>query len=114
MTLDPKAAHRECCCNHDLLHAAESCGCFHCLAVFPPTLIDEWIDEKLADGRAGRTALCPRCGIDSVIPIDAPAGRDASFLRQMKAMWFEQSIALDEMMRLFESENSKRSSGPNA
>jgi hypothetical protein len=36
------------------------CGCFHCLAVFAGVRIDDWVDE-------GRTALCPMCGVDSVV-----------------------------------------------
>lgn len=107
MTLDPNA-HRECSCNHDLLQAAESCGCFHCLAVFPPTLIDEWIDESLADGRTGPTALCPKCGIDSVFPIADDAGRDDAFLRHMKTIWFDRTVPFNEAMRVTDNEQATR------
>lgn len=42
---------------------SECCGCFYCLKVFNPekTKITEWTDK-------GQTALCPRCGIDSILP----------------------------------------------
>jgi len=33
--------------------------------MFPPTEISEWVNEGNA---ASVTALCPHCGIDSVIP----------------------------------------------
>ncbi len=39
---------------------ASKCGCFYCLSTFPGAEIREWIDE-------GTTALCPKCGIDSVL-----------------------------------------------
>jgi hypothetical protein len=36
------------------------CGCFYCLETFDGAEIRQWTDE-------GITALCPRCGIDSVL-----------------------------------------------
>lgn len=39
---------------------ASKCGCFYCLAIFPGVEITQWIDE-------GTTAICPKCGIDSVL-----------------------------------------------
>jgi hypothetical protein len=38
------------------------------------------------DVQAGATALCPKCGIDSVIPLEP--GMDVAFLRRTKAHWF--------------------------
>jgi len=46
--------------------AAEVCGCFYCLKMFPPSTITEWVDFD--DGDVGQTALCPHCGIDAVVP----------------------------------------------
>lgn len=42
---------------------AHACGCFHCSSRFKPGEITDYTTE--ADGR--RTALCPRCGVDSVL-----------------------------------------------
>ncbi len=62
--------------------ASRLCSCFHCEAIFPPSALDEW-----AEG--GDTALCPQCGIDSVLgtasgfPVLDPA-----FLRAMHGKWF--------------------------
>lgn len=42
------------------LLASQEVGCFHCLQRFTPKNIKEWIDDK-------QTALCPHCGVDSVI-----------------------------------------------
>jgi hypothetical protein len=42
------------------------CGCFYCLSMFPPSAIEELMEED-AHG-VGQTALCPGCGIDAVLP----------------------------------------------
>ena len=42
------------------------CGCFYCLKIFSPDEIDEWIIDDNPCDRGG-TAICPYCGIDSVI-----------------------------------------------
>lgn len=36
------------------------CGCFYCLKIFDGIAIADWVDH-------GQTALCPHCGIDSII-----------------------------------------------
>ncbi len=41
------------------------CGCFYCLKVFSPNDIKMWIRGESGD-KLG-TAICPYCGIDSVI-----------------------------------------------
>jgi hypothetical protein len=68
------------------LRASRACGCFQCLAVFPPTAIENWIGD--AGGAEGRTALCPACGVDAVIGDAAgfPIGRP--FLKLMSSYWF--------------------------
>ncbi|RZF62939.1 hypothetical protein EWE74_07025 [Sphingobacterium corticibacterium] len=60
-----------------------SCGCFYCLATFTPIEIVEWIDEP----NGGETAICPKCGIDSVLSSKYPIA-DPIFLREMNAYWF--------------------------
>ena len=47
--------------NRDRVRAAASCGCFHCRSIFASDEIRQWVDND-------QTALCPRCGIDSVLP----------------------------------------------
>jgi hypothetical protein len=37
------------------------CGCFHCQTIFLAEEVSRWIDDEL-------TALCPRCGVDAVLP----------------------------------------------
>lgn len=43
------------------LKKVDLCGCFYCLQTFKFDKIEEWTDN-------GETALCPLCGIDSVLP----------------------------------------------
>ena len=61
--------------------ASDKCGCFYCLGVFSPHEIVEWID-------AGETAMCPRCGIDSVIGSKSGYPLTQQFLEEMHLHWF--------------------------
>jgi hypothetical protein len=61
------------------------CGCFYCCSVFPPTRIEEWVDE--VNGQ-GQTALCPMCGVDSVIGDRSGFPVSPEFLKRMKSYWF--------------------------
>jgi hypothetical protein len=62
------------------------CGCFYCCSTFSPTAILDWVDEGL-DG-LGQTALCPKCGIDSVIGDKSGFEISERFLALMKGHWF--------------------------
>jgi hypothetical protein len=65
----------------EVLHSV-NCGCFYCITTFSPADIIEWTDDEV-------TALCPNCGMDSVIgdksgyPVT-----DTDFLKQMNFYWF--------------------------
>ncbi len=86
-----ESLHRECANHREKLEAAQNCACFYCQTVFPFTEITEWIDQ------GETTALCPNCGIDSVIP--SPSGSPISneILASMHAYWFERSIKISSM-----------------
>jgi hypothetical protein len=78
---DLRRAHR-----HSTHHFAELwrsglCGCFACLDLFEFKQIQEWTDD-------GQTALCPSCGIDSVIGDASSFPITAEFLAVMEARWF--------------------------
>lgn len=63
------------------------CGCFYCLTIFSPEEIDDWlIDDNDAD-RLG-TAICPHCGIDSVIGESSGYPITKEFLKKMYDHWF--------------------------
>jgi hypothetical protein len=55
-----EAAHEHCFKSRKEILANEICGCFCCLATFPPAEIDQWMDDF-------QTPILPQCGIDSVI-----------------------------------------------
>jgi hypothetical protein len=81
-----QAAHK-----HSIDHRAEVlsstlCGCFYCCARFPPSDIVEWVDDNR--GGEGQTALCPKCGIDSVIGDRSGFDISDELLSAMKAHWF--------------------------
>lgn len=61
----------------------ELCGCFYCLEIFHPREIVESVDDY---GVA--TALCPYCGIDSVIGESSGCPITRDFLRKMHDRWF--------------------------
>ena len=65
--------------------ASEMCGCFYCCSTFPPGRVEEWVDT--IDGE-GQTALCPQCGIDSVIGDRSGFSISEVFLGRMKKYWF--------------------------
>jgi len=55
--------------------------------VFDPSEIRDWVDVGASE--TGKTALCPRCGIDSVIGSNAGMQLDERFLSQMHEYWFK-------------------------
>ena len=76
------AAHQYCNNNKEMLLKDSVCGCFYCLEIFSPTEIERWIDSKQD------TALCPHCGIDSVIGESAGYPITKEFLTEMNKYWF--------------------------
>lgn len=65
------------------IELSDTCGCFYCLNHFDSSEISEWID-------GGETALCPRCGIDSVLPGNTGYLDDEWFFSDMHNYWFRQ------------------------
>lgn len=57
---------------------ATICGCYQCKSIFSAGAVKTFIDDK-------RTALCPRCGIDSVLPNIT----DTDDLVKLHQRWFE-------------------------
>jgi len=69
------------------------CGCFHCLEVFTPREIEDWTHD-------GETALCPRCGADSVIGSKSGYPIEHEFLAKMHKHWFLLEDPIDEVPRI--------------
>lgn len=69
--------------NKAILLESKRCGCFYCEKIFEPDKINEWVTDKLDD-----TAVCPFCGIDSVIPETEEIKLDEELLKKMRDHWF--------------------------
>ena len=80
--MDIEKAHRHSIYHRAAIEASALCGCFHCMAIYPPSAITDWTDYKQD------TALCPRCGVDAVIGSASGAPITAAFLKQMHRRWF--------------------------
>jgi hypothetical protein len=68
--------------NKEVLKSSIWAGCYCCCSQFNTSDIKEWVDR-------GETAICPKCGIDSVIPIDiADHEKYVELLKLAKAKFF--------------------------
>jgi hypothetical protein len=78
-----KAAREHSTDHREELQRSEVCGCFYCCSTFVAPDVEEWLDEGQG------TALCPNCGVDSVIGSASgyPVGAK-DFLRVMHQLWF--------------------------
>ncbi len=72
--------HNYCSEHKEALEKSKKCGCFYCLNIYDPKLIKEWIDK-------GQTALCAKCGIDSVLP-SKWVKLNKELLKEMNDYWF--------------------------
>lgn len=84
--VDVTLAHRHSSHHRADLHQSDRCGCFYCLRVYPAATIEDWTD---AVAGVGDTALCPACGIDSVIGSASGFPVERWFLAKMRQRWFE-------------------------
>jgi RimJ/RimL family protein N-acetyltransferase len=84
---DAIEAHIFCSSNMPQLEKDSICGCFYCGRIFDPAEIDEWLIDDNPCDRLG-TALCPYCGIDSVIGESSGYPITAEFMSAMNKEWF--------------------------
>ncbi|RZG47555.1 cytoplasmic protein [Acinetobacter wuhouensis] len=75
-------AHKTSSTHRKLLSESTKCGCFYCLSIFDYEQINEWIDFD-------DTALCPTCGIDSVIGGASGFPITQEFLKAMQQYYFQ-------------------------
>jgi hypothetical protein len=83
-------AHKFCNDNKLKLQNDNICGCFYCLNIFNPNEIEIWIFEE--------TAICPYCGIDSVIGESSGFPITIAFLKQMNKYWFKRAISWNQFL----------------
>ena len=79
---DVTAAHKFSIYNRKQLGKSKKCGCFYCCEIFTPDKITGWINEGCG------TALCPYCGIDSVIGDASGYPITKEFMQSMHERWF--------------------------
>lgn len=66
--------------NKSLVINSKECYCFYCKEKFDSLNVEKYIDN-------GQTALCPKCGVDSVLP-DSIEGIDEKVVNEMHKYWF--------------------------
>lgn len=67
--------------NFKLIQNSNFCHCFHCLKKFEAKEVMSYIDDN-------KTALCPYCDIDAVIPDVIDHQLDGITIREMNEYWF--------------------------
>jgi hypothetical protein len=93
--VDYAAIHRFSKNHREAILSSKECGCFYCLRVFPPSEIDEWTDGD--DSGIGQTAICPKCGIDSVLGSHDIPELSFEILKEMNDEWFEKTYSIDQV-----------------
>ena len=76
-------AHNKSSSHKNEILSSDLCACFYCAQTFLPNEISDWIEEP----KGGETAICPKCGIDSVLSSELPI-TDKKFLDEMSNYWF--------------------------
>ena len=71
--------------NEGEIAASTVCGCFYFGHIFKPNSIKDFLMEK---NSTQRTALCPYCGIDSVIGSASGVEISSKLLKEMHDYWF--------------------------
>ena len=94
--VDLLAAHRHTVKNRAEVEASTTCGCFYCMQIFPPTEIVAFAGLEVTDladlaALNAETALCPRCGSESVIGDKSGYPINTAFLDRMHEAWFERT-----------------------
>lgn len=74
-------AHKHSFNNRVEVEQSEICGCFYCLKTFSSKEVNKWVNGD-------STAICPKCGIDSVLGNEANFDLTPQFLKSMNRFWF--------------------------
>ncbi len=82
MPKDIREAHTHTIGHREEILASKLCGCFSCVTTFTSNKIEEWVDDN-------DCALCPNCGIDSVIGDKSGYPITKEFMSEMHKHWFD-------------------------
>jgi len=72
--------HKHCSNNRKVIAVSAQCGCFYCLEIYPAAEVKKY--TSVVD------AICPKCGIDSVLADASGAEISVPFLSAMSDRWF--------------------------
>lgn len=67
--------------NKSLIDTSQKCYCFYCKTVMDSREIKKYTDD-------GQTAICPECGMDSIIPDSIGETIDETVISEMNDYWF--------------------------
>jgi hypothetical protein len=111
MKQDIIAAHRYSSNHRESVLGSDLCGCFYCLSIFAPSEIKDWVDAKEDEidiNDKGQTALCPRCGIDSVLGSASGYPIKREFLKKMNKYWFQRTVPPNNAMQRIANKHGSR------
>lgn len=87
-----KVAHKHSIYNREEIKRSCKAGCFHCTKVFLAKSIKDWTDDD-------RTALCPKCGMDSMIGDASGFELTRAFLEDMHVAYFTPVVKLSDFLQ---------------
>ena len=67
--------------NRNIIEVSDKCHCFYCKSTIKSSEIVEYIDQ-------GETAICPKCGIDAIVPDSIDEKIDDDLICEMHEYWF--------------------------
>ena len=77
-----RAAHKHSSSHREEVLGSDKVGCFFCFEIYNPSEIEEWCDND-------DTAICPECGIDSVIGSKSGYPVTKTFLKALFTHYFQ-------------------------
>ena len=69
--------------NQENVFSSNRCGCFFCQKIFDGNLVS----EHYINDQNGKTAICPLCGVDAILP-DNKVDLSTKLLEDMHKVWF--------------------------
>lgn len=80
--------------NEDKIKKAKMAACYYCCEVYSVNEVTEFLEDE-------KTAFCPKCGVDSVLPDNAGYDFDQQTLIELHNYWFEKTASLDNFVKHF-------------
>ncbi len=82
--------------HESIIRQNKNCGCLNCLSVYPVSEITMWMKETYFKER---TAWCPRCKVDNVIPEIDGISFDKETLKYLIDLFDKEiDLLVDQMM----------------